>query len=99
MDTIFKHRGRAFTPSDIDSLHRLIAENAGLSRRALSVRVCAAWGWRQANGAPRDLVCRGLMLQLHRAGGRTARAIGPSARRKKCRAIPCGKTSAACFAR
>jgi hypothetical protein len=68
MDTIFKHRGRTLTPPDVEFLRRLIAENTGLSRRALSVKVCEAWGWRQANGVPRDMVCRGLMLQLHRAG-------------------------------
>ena len=27
-----------------------------------------AWQWKQANGAPRDMVCRGLLLMLHRAG-------------------------------
>ncbi|HWR86959.1 MAG TPA: DUF4338 domain-containing protein, partial [Acidiferrobacterales bacterium] len=26
------------------------------------------WNWVQANGAPRDMVCRGLMLMLHREG-------------------------------
>jgi hypothetical protein len=30
--------------------------------------LCEAWNWRQANGALRDMVCRGLMLALHRAG-------------------------------
>jgi hypothetical protein len=34
----------------------------------LSAKLCEAWGWKQANGAPRDMVCRGLMLMLHRAG-------------------------------
>ena len=38
------------------------------SRRQLSVLLCEAWGWRQRNGCLRDMVCRGLMLQLHRAG-------------------------------
>ena len=27
-----------------------------------------AWQWRQANGALRDMVCRGMLLMLHRAG-------------------------------
>ncbi|MBZ5565788.1 MAG: DUF4338 domain-containing protein, partial [Acidobacteriia bacterium] len=26
------------------------------------------WGWKQANGALRDMVCRGLLLELERAG-------------------------------
>src|SRR5690606_10094557 len=34
----------------------------------LSVKLCEAWGWSQANGHPRDMVCRSLMLELHRAG-------------------------------
>jgi hypothetical protein len=34
----------------------------------LSKRVCEAWQWKQANGAPRDMVCRGLLLELDRAG-------------------------------
>jgi hypothetical protein len=32
------------------------------------VKLCQAWNWVQANGALRDMVCRGLMLELHRAG-------------------------------
>jgi hypothetical protein len=46
----------------------LIAAHRGASRRALSAKLCEAWGWKQANGAPRDMVCRGLMLMLDRAG-------------------------------
>jgi len=30
--------------------------------------VCQAWNWIQPNGQPRDMVCRGLLLALHRAG-------------------------------
>jgi len=32
------------------------------------ISLCEAWQWKQANGAPRDMVCRGLLLMLHRAG-------------------------------
>lgn len=31
-------------------------------------QVCQAWNWVQPNGQPRDMVCRGLLLALHRAG-------------------------------
>jgi len=34
----------------------------------LSKKLCEAWGWTQPNGTPRDLVCRSLMLELHREG-------------------------------
>jgi hypothetical protein len=46
----------------------LIAENPGASRRRLSEKLCEIWQWKQANGALRDMVCRGLLLMLHRAG-------------------------------
>jgi len=39
-----------------------------MSRRKLSAKVCEAWQWKQANGALCDMVCRGLLLMLHRAG-------------------------------
>lgn len=63
-----KYRGRTVTAADIEFIRRLIAENPGLSRRALSAKLCEAWDWRQANGTLCDMVCRGLMLQLHRHG-------------------------------
>jgi hypothetical protein len=46
----------------------LIEQYPKESRRKLSVRVCEAWQWRQANGALRDMVCRGMLLMLERAG-------------------------------
>jgi hypothetical protein len=56
------------TAADVEFIRSLIAEHAEASRRRLSEKLCAAWGWTQANGRPRDMVCRGLMLALHRAG-------------------------------
>jgi hypothetical protein len=64
----YSYRGRVITRQDIDFLRQFIADHAGLSRRQLSAKVCEAWDWRQANGALRDMVCRGLLLILHRAG-------------------------------
>lgn len=68
MEEMLRHRGRIVTASDIGFIRRLIAENRGSSRRALSKVLCEAWNWRQSNGALCDMVCRGLMLKLHRAG-------------------------------
>ena len=62
------HRGRDITQDDIDFIRELIAAHPGASRRRLSALLCEAWGWRQANGCLRDMVCRGLMLRLDRAG-------------------------------
>src|SRR5438034_11276079 len=68
MPTEWRYRGRAVSAEDIAFIRRLIAAHPGASRRALSAKLCEAWGWKQANGAPRDMVCRGLLLMLHRAG-------------------------------
>jgi hypothetical protein len=68
MDTLLQYRGREVTHADATFLRELIARHPGASRRALSRLACAAWHWVQPNGAPRDMVCRGLMLALHRAG-------------------------------
>jgi hypothetical protein len=63
-----KYRGRVITPEDIAFLRQFIAQHSGMSRRKLSAKVCEAWEWKQANGALCDMVCRGLLLMLHRAG-------------------------------
>jgi hypothetical protein len=62
------YRGRAVTVADVTFLRALIAAHPAASRRALSTLVCRAWHWVQPNGTPRDMVCRGLMLALDRAG-------------------------------
>ena len=64
----FRYRGRAIGQEDILYIRALIERSPGESRRKLSVRLCEAWQWRQANGALRDMVCRGLLLMLERAG-------------------------------
>ena len=62
------YRHRLITDDDLVFIRRLIAENPALSRRGLSIKLCEAWSWVQANGALRDMVCRGMMLMLHRQG-------------------------------
>lgn len=64
----WRYRGRTVTAEEIAFIRALIAEDPKASRRRLSARLCEAWQWKQANGAPRDMVCRGLLLMLHRAG-------------------------------
>jgi len=68
MDTLLRYRGRSITAADVHFIRALIAAHPEQSRRALSQTLCEAWDWRQANGAPRAMVCRGLMLALWRAG-------------------------------
>jgi len=67
-DVVLSYRGREVRSSDVAFLRDLIAQNPGLSRRALSAKVCQGWNWVQPNGQLRDQVCRSLMLALHRAG-------------------------------
>ncbi len=64
----FRYRGREISEDDIVYIRTLIERYPGESRRKLSVRLCEAWQWRQANGTMRDMVCRGLLLMLERAG-------------------------------
>jgi len=63
-----RYRGRQIDAADIAGIQQLIAQNPGLSRRRLSAKLCTAWNWVQPNGALRDMVARGLLLVLHRAG-------------------------------
>jgi hypothetical protein len=56
------------TADDVTLIRQLIAENPMTSRRRLSEKLCEVWQWRQANGTLRAMVCRGLLLMLHRAG-------------------------------
>ena len=62
------HRGRSVSEEDIEFIRALIARHPEASRRRLSKYLCEAWGWVQPNGELRDMVCRSLMLQLHRDG-------------------------------
>ena len=67
-DVLLTYRGRQIRQPDVLFLRELIAQHPALSRRALSAKVCQAWNWVQPNGQLRDMVCRSLMLVLHRAG-------------------------------
>ena len=64
----FRYRGREIQQQDILYIRALIERYPRDSRRKLSTRLCEAWQWRQSNGALRDMVCRGLLLMLERAG-------------------------------
>jgi hypothetical protein len=64
----FRYRGRKISQEDILYIRARIERHPQESRRTLSTKLCEAWQWRQANGALRDMVCRGLLLMLDRAG-------------------------------
>lgn len=88
MEVVFRYRGREITAADVRSIRQLIDAHPGASRWSLSQKLCQAWGWVQPNGAPRDMVCRSMMLALHRAGHIELPSVrrvttNPLARRKK----------------
>ena len=64
----FRYRGREISQEDILYIRALIDSHPNESRRTLSTKLCEAWQWYQANGALRDMVCRGMLLMLERAG-------------------------------
>jgi hypothetical protein len=68
MEETWRYRGQDITSEQIVFLREFIRTHASSSRWKLSRQLCEALGWRQANGALRDMVCRGLLLMLERAG-------------------------------
>lgn len=68
MDWVLRYRGKNVTTAEVQFIKELIVAHPTLSRRRLSTKLCQAWNWVQANGQLRTMVCRGLMLALHRAG-------------------------------
>jgi len=64
----WRYRGLVITAQELEFIREFIKQHPGLSRRRLSAQLCEAWQWKQANGALCDMVCRGLLLMLHRAG-------------------------------
>ena len=84
----WRYRGRTIYAEDVRFIRELITQHSDLSRRKLSAKLCEAWQWRQANGALCDMVCRGLLLMLHRAGAIELPAVrqispNPLARRER----------------
>ncbi len=68
MDLGVKYQGKVATTQDVEFIKELIAGNPQDSRRSISKKLCTAWRWVQANGALRDMVCRGFLLRLESAG-------------------------------
>jgi hypothetical protein len=68
MGETWRYRGQEIGSDQIAFLREFIRTHATSSRWKLSRQLCEALGWKQANGALRDMVCRGLLLMLERAG-------------------------------
>ena len=68
MAETWRYRGQEIGSEQIVFLREFIRTHPDSSRWKLSRQLCEALGWKQANGALRDMVCRGLLLMLERAG-------------------------------
>lgn len=68
MEQQWRYRGRTITGGDVGFIRELIAAHPAAGRCELSRLLCAAWDWKQSNGALRDMVCRGMLLMLDRGG-------------------------------
>jgi hypothetical protein len=68
MAETWRYRGQQIDGQQIAFLKEFIRTHLHISRWKLSRQICEALGWKQANGALRDVVCRGLLLMLERAG-------------------------------
>jgi hypothetical protein len=65
---LLRYRGKNITAEEVASIQAFIDRNPTLSRRALSTKFCREHNWVQPNGRLRSMVCRSMMLALHRAG-------------------------------
>jgi hypothetical protein len=68
MGETWRYRGQEIGSEQMVFLREFIRTHPTSSRWKLSRQLCEALGWKQANGALRDMVCRGLLLMLQRAG-------------------------------
>jgi len=68
MPETWRYRGQTISSEQLTFLREFIATHPDSSRWKLSRQLCEVLGWKQANGALRDVVCRGLLLLLERAG-------------------------------
>ena len=64
----FRYRGQTISREQVAIVRQFIAAHPDSSRWKLSRQLCETLGWKQANGVLRDVVCRGLLLVLDRAG-------------------------------
>ncbi len=68
MPETWRYRGQTISSEQVVFLREFMAAHPDSSRWKLSRQLCEALGWKQANGALRDVVCRGLLLLLERSG-------------------------------
>jgi len=68
MAEVWRYRGQEIDSEQLAFLREFIRAHAASSRWKLSRQLCEALGWKQANGALRDMFCRGMLMMLERSG-------------------------------
>ena len=61
-------QGRTVSDADIAWIRSLLVEQPAWGRTRLSEELCRRWDWRNAQGQPKDMAARTLLLKLERAG-------------------------------
>jgi hypothetical protein len=61
-------QGREVSGADIELIRDLLVEHPHWGRTRLSEELCRRWGWRNAQGRPKDMAARTLLLKLERGG-------------------------------
>jgi len=56
--------GRHFSPSDIETIKNLMAQDPSLKRSPLSRQLCVLWNWTKPNGELKDMSCRVALLRM-----------------------------------
>jgi hypothetical protein len=68
MEEWMRYRGKNYTLREINEIREILIAHRDRSRRFISQEICRQWGWRQPNGVLKDMICRGLLLQLETQG-------------------------------
>jgi hypothetical protein len=63
-----RYRGKNYTLREINEIREILIAYRDRSRRFISQEICRRWEWRQPNGVLKDMICRGLLLQLEAQG-------------------------------
>jgi len=68
MEEWMRYRGKNYTLREINEIREILIAYRDRSRRFISQEICRRWGWKQPNGVLKDMICRGLLLQLEAEG-------------------------------
>jgi hypothetical protein len=68
MTGIMVMQGRQVSGADIELIRDLLVDHPHWGRTRLSEELCRRWGWRNAQGHPKDMAARTLLLKLERGG-------------------------------